>query len=74
MALINAGIPMKFTIAAVNCMIQEGTENIVLDPDTTQLQVFKGIFIYFKGKIEIFNELSIHFRKLEQNLHLHLIV
>lgn len=64
---------MKFTIAAVNCMIQEGTENIIVDPDTTQLQVFKEIFVYFKGKMEIFNELSIYFRKLEQNLHLHLI-
>lgn len=40
LALINAGIPMKFTIAAVNCMIQEGTNNIILDPDSTQLQVW----------------------------------
>ena len=39
LALINAGIPMKFTIAAVNCMIQEDSEDIILDPDNIQLQV-----------------------------------
>ncbi|XP_003696793.1 exosome complex component RRP46 [Apis florea] len=46
LALINAGIPMKFTIAAVNCMIQEGTNNIILDPDSTQLQDAKAEFTY----------------------------
>nr|XP_033338332.1 exosome complex component RRP46 isoform X1 [Megalopta genalis]XP_033338333.1 exosome complex component RRP46 isoform X1 [Megalopta genalis] len=38
LALINAGIPMKFTIGAVSCMIEEGTANIILDPDNNQLQ------------------------------------
>ncbi|XP_003395595.1 exosome complex component RRP46 [Bombus terrestris] len=46
LALINAGIPMKFTIAAVNCMIQEGTENIIVDPDTTQLQEARAEFTF----------------------------
>lgn len=53
LALINAGIPMKFTIAAVNCMIQEGTNNIILDPDSTQLQVwlYQYIFTYLRDKL-----------------------
>lgn len=30
---------MKFTIAAVSCMIEESTGNIILDPNSIQLQV-----------------------------------
>lgn len=39
LALINAAVPMKFTIAAVSCMIERNTGNIILDPDSIQLQV-----------------------------------
>ncbi|XP_017766963.1 PREDICTED: exosome complex component RRP46 [Eufriesea mexicana] len=46
LALINAGVPMKFTIAAVNCMIHEGNDEIILDPDETQLQEAKAEFTY----------------------------
>ncbi|KAK9309452.1 hypothetical protein QLX08_000931 [Tetragonisca angustula] len=46
LALINAGIPMKFTIAAVNCMIQEDSEDIILDPDNIQLQEAKAEFTF----------------------------
>ena len=51
LALINAGIPMKFTIAAVNCMIQKDSEDIILDPDNIQLQVnIKWIFFSINFK------------------------
>ncbi|KZC06535.1 PREDICTED: exosome complex component RRP46 [Dufourea novaeangliae] len=46
LALINAGIPMKFTIAAVSCMIEENTGSIVLDPDNTQLQTARAEFTF----------------------------
>ncbi|KOX76988.1 Exosome complex component RRP46 [Melipona quadrifasciata] len=46
LALINAGIPMKFTFAAVNCMIQEDSEDIILDPDSIQLQEAKAEFTF----------------------------
>ncbi|KAF3424063.1 hypothetical protein E2986_05214 [Frieseomelitta varia] len=46
LALINAGIPMKFTIAAINCMIQKDSEDIILDPDNIQLQEAKAEFTF----------------------------
>lgn len=46
LALINAGIPMKFTVAAVTCMIDENSGNMVLDPDSTQLQDAKAAFTF----------------------------
>ncbi|CAL7950052.1 unnamed protein product [Xylocopa violacea] len=46
LALINAGIPMKFTIAAINCMIEDDTGKIIIDPDSTQLQNAKAEFTY----------------------------
>ncbi|XP_076659812.1 exosome complex component Rrp46 [Halictus rubicundus] len=46
LALINAGIPMKFTFGAVGCMIEEDTENIILDPDNTQLQNARAEFTF----------------------------
>lgn len=30
---------MKFTIAAVSCMIEKETGKIIMDPDSTQLKV-----------------------------------
>lgn len=30
---------MKFTIAAVSCMIEKETGEIIMDPDSTQLKV-----------------------------------
>lgn len=45
LALINAAVPMKFTIAAVCCMIEENTDNIILDPNNSQLEVCKLIYI-----------------------------
>lgn len=53
LALINAGVPMKFTIAAVNCMIQEGNDAIILDPDETQLQVRKYAYILGRRAISL---------------------
>ena len=46
LALINTGVPMKFTIAAVSCMIEESTGNIILDPDNIQLQGARAEFTY----------------------------
>lgn len=46
LALINAAIPMKFTIAAVSCMIEDSTNNIILDPDNTQLEDARAEFTY----------------------------
>ncbi|XP_017890063.1 exosome complex component RRP46 [Ceratina calcarata] len=46
LALINAGIPMKFTIAAVSCMIEEDTGDIVLDPDSIKLQNARAEFTF----------------------------
>lgn len=31
---------MKYTIAAVSCMIEKETEETIIDPDNIQLQVF----------------------------------
>ncbi|KAG7202737.1 hypothetical protein KM043_009911 [Ampulex compressa] len=44
LALINCGLSMKFTIAAVNCMIEEKTDNIILDPDGVKLQDARATF------------------------------
>ncbi|XP_076165722.1 exosome complex component Rrp46 [Ptiloglossa arizonensis] len=46
LALINAAVPMKFTIAAVSCMIERNTGNIILDPDSIQLQDARAEFTY----------------------------
>lgn len=37
---------MKFTVAAVTCMIEKDSKNIILDPDNNQLQVRKRNEIY----------------------------
>ncbi|XP_076233844.1 exosome complex component Rrp46 [Calliopsis andreniformis] len=46
LALINSGVPMKFTIAAVSCMIEEDTGDTILDPDNSQLQHARAEFTY----------------------------
>ncbi|XP_029041317.1 exosome complex component RRP46 [Osmia bicornis bicornis] len=46
LALINAAVPMKFTIAAVCCMIEENTDNIILDPNNNQLEDARAEFTY----------------------------
>ncbi|XP_066585652.1 exosome complex component RRP46 [Prorops nasuta] len=46
LALINSGLSMKHTIAAVNCMIEDSTNEIIIDPDSTQLKNAKAEFTY----------------------------
>lgn len=38
LAIMNSGLPMRYLVAAVNCMVQENGE-IILDPDEKQLKV-----------------------------------
>jgi len=40
LALINSGLSMKYTIAAVSCMLEKETGELIIDPDGTQLKVF----------------------------------
>lgn len=42
LALINSGLSMKYTIAAVSCMIEKETGEVIMDPDSSQLKVFKN--------------------------------
>ncbi|KAL7301343.1 hypothetical protein TKK_0006073 [Trichogramma kaykai] len=44
LALINSGLAMKYTFAAVCCMIDEESNNIILDPNTLQLKKAKAVF------------------------------
>ncbi|XP_014477601.1 PREDICTED: exosome complex component RRP46 [Dinoponera quadriceps] len=46
LALMNAGLPMKFVIAAVSCMIEKETEKTIVDPDNIQLQNAKSAFTF----------------------------
>ncbi|XP_053984647.1 exosome complex component RRP46 [Hylaeus anthracinus] len=46
LALINAAIPMKYTFAAVSCMIETDTGNIILDPNNAQLEDARAEFTY----------------------------
>ncbi|KAL6432470.1 hypothetical protein ACFW04_006809 [Cataglyphis niger] len=46
LALINSGLSMKYTIAAVSCMIEKETGKIIIDPDSTQLKNAKAEFTY----------------------------
>ncbi|XP_033216881.1 exosome complex component RRP46 isoform X2 [Belonocnema kinseyi] len=39
LALINASLSMKFTIAAINCMIDKDSDQLILDPDNVQTEV-----------------------------------
>ncbi|XP_029661481.1 exosome complex component RRP46-like [Formica exsecta] len=42
LALINSGLSMKYTIAAINCMIEKETGKVIIDPDSTQLKNAKA--------------------------------
>ncbi|KAK2580600.1 hypothetical protein KPH14_007719 [Odynerus spinipes] len=46
LALINSGISMRFTIAAVTCMIDESTGEVILDPDNNHLQSARTVFTF----------------------------
>ncbi|XP_011159705.1 exosome complex component RRP46 [Solenopsis invicta] len=46
LALINSGLSLKFTIAAVSCMIEKETGQVIIDPDSSQLQNAKAEFTY----------------------------
>ncbi|XP_063985977.1 exosome complex component RRP46 [Diachasmimorpha longicaudata] len=46
LALINASLSMKFTIAAINCMIDKDSGEIILDPEINQLQNARATFTY----------------------------
>lgn len=39
LALVDAGVPMKFMIASMSCMIDRTTKEIVMDPTTKELEV-----------------------------------
>ncbi|KAG8036572.1 hypothetical protein G9C98_003894 [Cotesia typhae] len=45
-ALINSNLSMKFTIAAVHCMIDKDSKAVVIDPDEVQLQNAKATFMF----------------------------
>ncbi|XP_043273040.1 exosome complex component RRP46 [Venturia canescens] len=46
MALINSSLPMKYTIAAVNCMIDKESGKLLLDPDAKELQNSRASFTF----------------------------
>ncbi|KAI4475290.1 hypothetical protein M0802_015217 [Mischocyttarus mexicanus] len=46
LALINSGISLKFTMAAVSCMIEENTGQVILDPNSDQLQKSQAILTF----------------------------
>ncbi|XP_051162138.1 exosome complex component RRP46 [Leptopilina boulardi] len=46
LALLNASVSMKYTVAAVHCMIDKNTDQIIMDPDNTQLQNARASFTY----------------------------
>ncbi|KAL6256087.1 hypothetical protein P5V15_013322 [Pogonomyrmex californicus] len=46
LALINSGLSMKFTVAAVSCMIEKETGDIIMDPNSSQLKNAKAEFTY----------------------------
>ncbi|XP_046831912.1 exosome complex component RRP46 [Vespa velutina] len=52
LALINSGISMKFTIAAITCMIEKDSDNIILDPNNDQLQNAKAVFTFTYDSIK----------------------
>ncbi|XP_058806531.1 exosome complex component RRP46 [Phymastichus coffea] len=44
LALINSSLSMKFTFAAICCMIDKESDKIIIDPNTLQLQNAKATF------------------------------
>ncbi|XP_020294461.1 exosome complex component RRP46 [Pseudomyrmex gracilis] len=51
LALINSGLSMKCTIAAITCMIEKETGEIIIDPNSTQLKTAKAEFTYIFDNI-----------------------
>lgn len=50
LALLTSSLSMRFTIAAVSCMIEKDSDKLILDPDSTQIQVARATFTYvFEG-------------------------
>lgn len=45
-ALVNASIPMKYTVAAVACMIDRESGDLLLDPEEPQLQNARASFTF----------------------------
>ncbi|XP_043473734.1 exosome complex component RRP46 [Leptopilina heterotoma] len=46
LALINASVSMKYTVAAVHCMIDKDSDQIIVDPDNVQIQNSRASFTY----------------------------
>lgn len=46
LALINASICMKYTVAAVSCMINKDSNEIILDPDNLLMENARASFTY----------------------------
>ncbi|XP_071562313.1 exosome complex component RRP46 [Temnothorax nylanderi] len=46
LALINSGLSMKYTVAAVSCMIEKETGEVIMDPDSSQLKNAKAEFTF----------------------------
>ncbi|XP_014217264.1 exosome complex component RRP46 [Copidosoma floridanum] len=46
LALINSSVPMKYTFAAVCCMIDKESGSIIIDPSSTQLKKSKATFTF----------------------------
>lgn len=68
---------MKFTVAAVSCMIEKETGKIIMDPDSTQLKVsiimVIGVMSYFFNNKHFSEELFVY-RMQRRKLHMHLTV
>ncbi|XP_012258888.2 exosome complex component RRP46 [Athalia rosae] len=46
LALISSSISMKYVIAAVSCMINRDTGELIIDPDSSQVQQARATFTY----------------------------
>ncbi|XP_071643410.1 exosome complex component RRP46 isoform X2 [Temnothorax longispinosus] len=46
LALINSGLSMKYTVAAVSCMIEKEAGEVIMDPDSSQLKNAKAEFTF----------------------------
>ncbi|KAI9283344.1 ribosomal protein S5 domain 2-type protein [Sporodiniella umbellata] len=46
LALMDAGVPLKYLAAAATCMIDKETQQVVLDPTTVELQNAKSVHTF----------------------------
>lgn len=51
MALIIGGVPMKYTVAAVHCIIDKNGQ-LILDPDQYQAKDFRASFTFVFDSLE----------------------